>query len=218
MTGFRNAPEITEFKRGMRIAWGSSSWDVVYVWPDTGRCGVVDIVGFLTILPEEMGAYDLDLDSIWEGRIYEHVGCGARSTVVEAGPKCVVFRDEGSTSWELRGVFTFKEYYKPMNPEPEPAVKVGDIVQKDIEVKTDETILCIEGPGFSYRVGQLLDVQSPSCTENITNIYATERPGPCGPMTIYRIWVDNRDHILRRAALEINAAAVTTVTFEGETP
>lgn len=90
------------------------------------------------------------------------------------------------------------------------------VAVKDIEVKTDETILRIEGPGIDYMVGQLLEMKGNACTEDVTEIYRVERPGPYGPMTIFRIWA--QDKTRRRAAKEINAAAVTTVTFERETP
>jgi len=144
MSGFKNAPNITELKRGMEFTEDDQLWRVVIAYGVGAVClrvgGMETRVYNKACFPHST----LDLDSIWEGREYRlrvdgsgasrTVGItpGATVTVAEPGTHYIVYslpnREHFSTP---RGVFS--DVFTPIDPEPEPKaeppVKVGDRVE-----------------------------------------------------------------------------------------
>jgi hypothetical protein len=73
MSGFKNAPGVTEFRVGMRI---SGAFPITIIAVDSDGCGWGSTEGdwkFMNcISPNKMGEYTLDLASVWVGRFYAH--------------------------------------------------------------------------------------------------------------------------------------------------
>jgi hypothetical protein len=61
--GFKNASEITEFKRGMKIRYANVDHHIAYV-----NGGVAVSAHHFPIIDEFMHEMELDLDSVWEGQ------------------------------------------------------------------------------------------------------------------------------------------------------
>ncbi len=132
--GFKNAPSVTEFRRGMRVYCPRlAQWCSIECVDRNGR-GYPEHGGdhiWLLSVPE-MPQMKLDLSSIWEGREYEYKGHelgDSRATMVMANDDLVCFRQGGGHLVRRRDWFLANYSPVPLDqtaevsqakPEPEP--------------------------------------------------------------------------------------------------
>jgi hypothetical protein len=143
--GFLNAPSITEFRRGMRMQHCERHDYYVVEWVSEDGwawCRNDDGHGALVSYPFP-SRFSLDLDSIWEGREYEHVrNTGDLATVLMTSPDYIAFygnpkgrpRNDGWTDCYNRDSFLRNWAPVPLpgpvpEPTPEQPVKVGDVIK-----------------------------------------------------------------------------------------
>lgn len=76
MSGFRNAPGVTKFRRGMEFEYAGSPYQVLWVWPPSGESLAINLSATCIdrmeryFPPSTLLECTLDLDSIWEDKVY----------------------------------------------------------------------------------------------------------------------------------------------------
>lgn len=145
--GFQNAPGVKEFKAGMRIKLpqyvihGGESATVRWVEPRGGAYCETDDHDAVFCVAVNIPDCILDLDSIWEGREYEHT-YGAKS--------CVAFVSDSHVANCLGGLYVRKTFLADWKPIPLPAAEVeapadeheplAEILQRLREVRDGATL------------------------------------------------------------------------------
>lgn len=118
MIGFKNAPNVTEFKRGMEFTEEDQLWHVVIVY-DIGavclRAGSLETrVYNKACFPDST----VNLDSIWEGKRYVRVVDGGVFTVVEPGSEYIVVVAQHGIGHSTFTRDYFLKNFTPIDPEP----------------------------------------------------------------------------------------------------
>jgi hypothetical protein len=147
MSGFKNALEITTFAVGMRIDIDpchphyEDKWWIVR-WVDR-CCGWAHITleeddthSSLTLFPQNMTDYAVDLDGIWEGRKYRSRMTQTTCRVLMVSESHVAYESGQCVLGDCVERTKFLAEWEPIpltESLPEPPVKKGDIVSVEYE-------------------------------------------------------------------------------------